>query len=119
MTAPLITPKQVPEEVRLEAGMVLARLEKATAKHPERRKIIVLVRTQTVRRRKSVFDPNSEYVDVTQWIAVRLRGSTEEGIHPGLTPGTITAGRERVLKRMYRFVGFIGEIRGNIDWSAL
>lgn len=120
MTPIPIRPKPIPEEVRLEAGMILARLERGTDERPERRKVIVLVRPQTVRRPKSAFDPNSEYVDVTQWIAVRMKGSTEEGVHPGLTPGTFTAGRERVLKRMYRFVGFAGDVRALIiDWDSM
>lgn len=106
----------------MEPGMVLARLEKATARRPEVRKVIVLVRTQTVRRPVSVFapDPWSDTTDVTQWHYVRLRGSTEApDVNPMLGPGSLGAGRDRVLRRMYRFVGYLGEIRGGIDWDSL
>jgi hypothetical protein len=121
MTA-LITPRALPDEVRMETGMVLARLEKATDRRPEVRKVIVLVRTTTERRPVSLFapDPWSETKDVTQWHYVRLRGSTDApDVSPLLGPGSLGAGRERVLRRMYRFVGYLGDIRGGIDWDAL
>lgn len=116
----LIVPKEIPSEVRLEAGMVLARIERATDKRPERRKVIVLVRPQTVRRPISVFNPQSEYHDVTQWICVRLAGSSvPPDVHPMMGPGSLSAQRERTIRRMFRFVGFVGEIRGAIDWDRL
>lgn len=119
-----ITPKEIPAEVRLESGMILARLERATEKHPERHKVIVLVRPRTVQRPVSLFapDPWSNVHDVTEWHYVRLRATAigeDDGIPPALGPGSLGKSREGVLRRMHRFVGYIGDVRGPIDWEAL
>lgn len=120
--APLIEPKLIPDGIRLEPGMVLARLEKATARHPERRKIIVLVSTSTVQKPVSAFapDPWSNVKDVTEWTYVRVKGSTvNEDTHPLTTPGTFGKGRDSSIRKMFRFVGYAGQIRGVIDWDRL
>ncbi len=117
----LITPEKIPDGVRLEAGMILVRVERATATREERRKVIVLVRPKTVRKRKSLFDPNSPLLDVTEWSYVRLLGSTmAEDTHQGLRPGSWSTFRESALRKAYWFIGYLGEIRGSgVDWDAL
>lgn len=113
-------PELIPADVRLEPGMVLARLERATARHPEKRKVIVLVRAAQVEKPVSAFapDPWANTKPVTEWTYVRMAGSTvvEES---RILPGTIGKGRDSVMRKMYRFVGYVGEIRAIIDWAGM
>lgn len=121
MTPSLIEPREIPAEVRLEPGMILARLERATHNRPERRKVIVLVRAKTVQKPKSAFapDPWAELKDVTEWSYVRLLGSTEApDVSPMMGPGSLGAVRDSAARRMFRFIGFIGDVRGGIDWDS-
>jgi hypothetical protein len=99
--------------------MVLATKEPGNAQRPEKRKVIVLVRTRTVTRPKSLFDRHGPKVDVTEWIYVRLNDAAGADTHPLLAKGSWSTTRERPLRRRWKFVGFLGELRGNIDWETV
>lgn len=98
--------------------MVLARRENATDKRPERRKVIVLVRTRTVRRPVSVFARDGRMKDVTEWVCVRLKVNDDGAPSEMVGPGTFLCLRESVIRKMHRYVGFLGDLSGPVDWES-
>jgi len=121
MTEPIV-PQPIPEGVRLEAGMLLARRERATEKRPERRKLVVLVRPRTVLKPVSVFDqrPDRPMQDVTEWIIVRMATNPAYSAPDSLVGGgTFLTLKERTVRVMFRYVGFLGEVRAPIDWNSI
>ncbi len=110
-------PARIPDEVRMEPGMLLVRREKATDRRPERRKVIVLVRPTTRRRPVSVFDPDSPMKDVTAWVCVRMRSTTDTEETHLTGPGTFSLMNESAVRKMYHFIGYLGDRIDSWSWE--
>lgn len=115
----IVRPVPIPENVRLEPGMMLAQKIPERPNRPEYHKLIVLVRPTTLSKRVSTFDPdNYERHDVAAWISVRL-WTEKSHPHPGLGAGTLFTYPEKPLRSGWMFAGYLGKVLAPIDWDSM
>ena len=113
-----VRPIALPDEVRLEAGMMLAQKVPEARNRPGYQKLIVLVNPITISKRVSIFDPDKlARHDVAGWMTVRMRVEKSHP-HPGMGGGTRFSISEKQLRSGWKFVGHLGSIQRPIDWDS-